>query len=101
MKVKRLLAGFVATAMTVGMIPALAFADETVNDSSVAQTDVQEVRHDKTAKVDARAVAMKAKTLNISLDKLTVSNITVSDGEWSETLSIDELRNVSASAAMK
>ena len=67
-------------------------ADETVNDSSVAQTDVQEVRHDKTAKVDARAVAMKAKTLNISLDKLTVSNITVNDGEWSETLSIDELR---------
>jgi hypothetical protein len=67
-------------------------ADETVNDSSVARTDVQEVRQDKTAKVDLRAVAMKAKTLNIGLDKLTVSNITVSDGEWSETLSIDELR---------
>ena len=69
-------------------------ADETVNDQNVAPSDFQEVQQDKTAvKIDARtAVAMKAKNLNISLDKLTVNNITVSDGDWSETLTIEELR---------
>jgi len=69
-------------------------ADEAINDPNVAPSDFQEVQQDKTAvKIDARtAVAMKAKNLNISLDKLTVNNITVSDGDWSETLTIEELR---------
>ena len=48
MKLRRLLAGFVATAMTIGMIPALVLAEETGNEP--AETEVVETTEKPTVK---------------------------------------------------
>ena len=53
MNLKRLLAGFVAAAMTVGMIPALVFAEEGSNEP--AETEVVETTESKAKETEKPA----------------------------------------------